>query len=52
MPETYGVSHLCGFEIENTPDIKCVTLTEDLYVFIGENLSEERFFPEPLSKDF
>ena len=28
------------------------TLIEVLYVFIGENLSEERFFPEPLSKDF
>jgi|GEM_PF-5428394 len=28
------------------------THIEALYVFIGENLSEERFFPEPLSKDF
>jgi hypothetical protein len=23
-----------------------------IVLFIGENLSEERFFPEPLSKDF
>jgi len=28
------------------------THAETLYAFIGENLSEERFFPEPLSKDF
>ncbi len=28
------------------------THIEALYAFIGGNLSEERFFPEPLSKDF
>ncbi len=28
------------------------THIETLYAFIGGNLSEERFSPEPLSKDF
>ncbi len=27
-------------------------LMQKLLLFIGANLSEERFFPEPLSKDF
>ena len=33
------------------PDIRGTRIAA-LYAFIGENLSEERFFPEPLSKDF
>jgi hypothetical protein len=32
--------------------LKINTHTEVLCVFIGGNLSEERFSPEPLSKDF
>ena len=38
--------------IQNLPHLNLGTHTETLYAFIGENLSEERFFPEPLSKDF
>ena len=41
-----------AFLLKNGRDINRDTHIEVLYVFIGENLSEERFFPEPLSKDF
>ncbi len=35
-----------------TPAFNSDTHIETLYEFIGGNLSEERFSPEPLSKDF
>jgi hypothetical protein len=46
--ETCGIMHIT----QKGAAFKCNAYTETLYGIIGENLSEERFFPEPLSKDF